>query len=119
MKQPISIVRGTTNFFHVYIQDQNGEPYTLDDMDHLVFGIKANPMDSERIFTKDISQAVGTTADGGAIYLLELYPSETRYFDPGKYFYDIGLQVGTSQFYIVVETSVFEVKPNITELGGT
>lgn len=116
MKQPISIVRGTTNFFRIDIVDQDGEPYKMGEDEKLVFGIKANPLDSERIFTKEIS-ANGTTVAGGTFAILDLYPSDTLYIEPGKYVYDIGLQVGDNNFYNVVEASQFEIKPNITELG--
>lgn len=109
MKQPISIVRGTTNTFQIDIVDQDGEEYLLSEDDTLVFAVKANPTDIERLIIKTLS------ASDQNIVALE--PSDTMNIDPGRYIYDVGLQVGETEFYNVIESSLFEIKPNVAELG--
>lgn len=111
MKQPISIVRGTTNAFGISVVDEDGNPVTLKEDEVLVFAVKENPTDQSRLFTKKITNV----AEGD--YYLELTPEDTLYIDSGRYFYDVGLQKGTTIFYNVVEASLFEIRPNITELG--
>lgn len=109
--QYISIVRGTTNSFGIAVTDEDGTPYTLETDQVLVFGIKKKPTDLERVLVKTITHTVNGE------YYLELTPADTRDIEPGKYFYDVGMQQGESVFYNVIEASVFEIKPNITELG--
>lgn len=111
MKQDISIVRGTTNAFGINVTNADGEPFTLENGQVLVFALKKSPKDKNRLLTKKITSQV----DGA--YYLELAPEDTLQFDPGKYFYDVGLQHGSTVFYNVIESSVFEIKPNISELG--
>jgi hypothetical protein len=109
--QYISIVRGTTNAFGINITDAEGNIYTLETDQVLVFGVKRKPTDLERVLVKTITHSVNGD------YYLELTPADTELIEPGKYFYDVGLQQGESVFYNVIEASVFEIKPNITELG--
>lgn len=109
--QYISIVRGTTNAFGIKVLDREGDEFTLESNQVLVFGVKRRPTDLERILVKTI-----TTSVNGEYYL-ELTPADTADIEPGKYFYDVGMQQGESVFYNVIEASVFEIKPNITELG--
>lgn len=110
MGQGIAIVRGTTNAFGVTVKDSGGNVVTLDEGQVLVFGIKKNPKDAERLLVKKLSGSDGE-------YVLELTPADTKDIEPGKYFYDVGLQQGESIFYNVIESSLLEIKPNITELG--
>lgn len=109
MKQPISIVRGTTNFFQVDIVDQNGDEYLLKENETLVFAVKANPTDIERLIVK--------TLPASSKYIFTLNPDDTTNLEPGRYVYDVGLQVGEQQFYNIIESSLFEIKPNVAELG--
>lgn len=109
--QLISIVRGTTNAFGIKVTDDEGKEYTLESGQVLVFGIKKKPTDMERLLVKTITNTVNGE------YYLELTPADTENIEPGKYFYDVGMQQGESIFYNIIEASVFEIKPNITELG--
>lgn len=111
MKQPMKIIRGTTNAFGISITDENGAPYTLETGQVLVFALKRNDEDMERVLVKTIAR----TANGE--YYLELEPRDTADLDCGMYFYDVGLQHGSGIFYNVIEASPFMILPNITQLG--
>lgn len=109
---PLEIVRGTNNAFGLTItNEENDEEYILENGQALVFGLKMNPLDEQRILTKKITNSV----DGA--YYLELVPSDTENLPIGMYYYDVGLQSGPSVFYNVIETSPFKIKPNVTKLG--
>ena len=107
----IEIVRGTTNSFGIVVTDHNGAPYVLEADQFLVFGIKINERDENRVLTKRITGSV----DGQ--YYLELSPADTANLPIGQYYYDVGLQHGNHVFYNVIESSPFIIKPNITKLG--
>ena len=111
-KNDISIVRGTSNVFGLAITNTDGSPFTLEGGQVLVFAVKKKPKDIERVLVKKVVHSI----DEGTFYL-ELYPSDTADLEAGKYFYDVGLQQGASVFYNVIEASVFEIKPNISQLG--
>lgn len=110
--QDISIVRGTSNVFGLAITNPDGSPFMLEAGQVLVFAVKKRPTDTERLLVKKVIHSV----DEGTYYL-ELFPSDTLSFEAGKYFYDVGLQQGGSVFFNVIEASVFDVKPNISQLG--
>ena len=111
MAKELSVVRGTTNTFGLAIEYANGDDFTLEPSQVLVFGLKRKPHDEECVLVKTINHSVD-----GAFYL-ELEPSDTAELEAGTYFYDVGLQHGDSVFYNVIKPSVFKILPNITELG--
>ena len=112
MAQNLEIVRGTTNAFALAITNADtGAPYTLENGQVLVFGLKVGKHDEERILLKQITNAV----DGE--YYLELSAADTADLEPGRYYYDIGLQHGDNVFYNVIKASPFDIIPNITRLG--
>lgn len=111
MAQPLEIVRGTNNMFSLTLTNAQGEPCTLENGQILVFGLKRNKFDIDRLMVRTI-----TNAEDGE-YQLELFPKDTEDMEPGRYFYDIGLQDGSQSFYSVIKCSTFTILPNITQLG--
>lgn len=111
-KHDLSIVRGTSNVFGLAITNADGTPFVLEDNQTLVFAVKKNPKKYDRVLVKKVSHSVEE-----GIYYLELFPSDTTDIEPGRYYYDVGLQYGESVFFNVIEASVFEIKPNISQLG--
>lgn len=110
--EELGIVRGTTNAFALAVTNKDtGAPYTLETGQVLVFGLKAGKTDEERVLVKQITNTVNGE------YYLELEPADTANLEPGRYYYDIGLQHGDYVFYNVIEASPFVIKPNITKLG--
>lgn len=108
----MGIVRGTTNAFALTITNKDtGAPYTLETGQVLVFGLKLGKTDEARVLVKKITHTVNGE------YYLELEPADTAKLEPGRYYYDIGLQHGDYVFYNVIEASPFVIKPNITKLG--
>lgn len=111
MKNELSIVRGTTNAFGLAIEYANGDQFTIEDGQVLVFGLKRKPKDEECVLIKKIEHSVDGT------FYLELEPSDTADLESGTYFYDVGLQQSDTVFYNIISCSVFKILPNITELG--
>ena len=71
MVQPIEMIRGTTNVFHITITDAEGYPYPLKDGEKLHFGVKQNTKDKDLL----ISKIVTSGTDG--IYAVEIAPGDT------------------------------------------
>ena len=110
MKQDISVVRGTTNFFGITVTDTDGHQIQDRDGQKLIFAVKKNPKDNDPLIVKAMTVPINGE------YWLDFTPADTADLEPGKYFYDVGMQYG-SAFYNVIEASTFEIKPNISELG--
>lgn len=110
MKQNIEIVRGTTNAFEIPITDADGNPYTLNDGETFVFALKRHYKGSERVLIKTI-----TEGENG-VYSLILKPSDTIDLECGRYYYDVGLQMG-NDFFPVIPISQFDIKPNVSKWG--
>lgn len=111
MKQNISVIRGTNCMFGLVITNADGTPFSLSGGQALTFAVKKRPTDEERVLVKKVTNSVSA----GTFYL-ELVPADTSELEPGRYFYDVGLQSGSS-FYNVIEASELDIKPNISELG--
>lgn len=110
MVQPIEVIRGTSNAFHITVTDANGNPYTLADGERLCFGVKQTPKDKDTL----ISKIVTSGTDG--VYAVELKPADTMELEYGRYVYDVGLESGT-EYFNVIEASTFVIKPNVTKWG--
>ena len=108
----LGVVRGTTSTFGIsVIEESTGEPYALEEGQTLVFGLKRAELSEDRLFTKKVTHRVGNE------YYLELSPEDTADLEPGKYFFDVGMQQGLSLFFNVVRCSPFYIFPNVTKLG--
>lgn len=110
MKQPIEIVRGTTNVFQINLTDANGAPYNLAYNEKIVFGIKKTPEAAELLVVK--------TAEilyEGA-YSVKICPEDTAALPCTKYFYDVGLETG-EDFFNIIEPSPFNIVANVTARG--
>lgn len=112
MSQKIEMVRGTNGVFGIMVTNADGTPFTIAEGQTLVFAVKKRPKDEERLIVKKITNSI----EAGTFYL-ELFPNETADLEPGKYYFDVGLQQGSSIFFNVIEASEFNLKPNISELG--
>lgn len=112
MVEKLEIVRGTTNAFGLTITNKDtGAAYTLEEGQVLVFGLKVGKTDEERVLVKQITHTVNGE------YYLELSPEDTADLECGQYYYDIGMQHGSSVFYNVIKASPFVISPDITRLG--
>lgn len=112
-KQPITIVRGTTNAFSVAVKiKQTGEAYVLAEGETLRFGVKQFPEENEYLMKKDFS-----TADEDGTYAFVIDVDDTADLPFGTYYYDVGLQSGNN-YYPVIPTSPFEVTYNVTKWEG-
>lgn len=111
MKQPLSIIRGTTQVVNITVKDPDGGAYQLTTGEILRFGVKRRPEDpdSECVIKKVLT---AENMDGG-VYVLTLLPTDTRDLPFGSYFYDVGLQNGNN-YYNVIECSDFIIGYNIT-----
>ena len=109
MKQPLSIVRGTTLDLQVSIKNSDGSAYSLDEGEILRFGVAKHAGDKAYLFTKEMT---ANDADGGS-YAFTINPADTANLEYGCYAYDIGLQSG-DDYYNVIECSDFRVANNVT-----
>lgn len=111
-RQDISIIRGTSNVFTLSVANADGSPFILEEGQSLIFAVKKRLMTDNRVLIKKIKHRV----DEGTYYL-ELMPEDTKDLELGKYYYDVGLQYGEKIFFNIIEASIFEIRPNISQLG--
>ena len=114
-KQPLEMSRGRSKIITVTLVDEARGPYTMAPGETLHFGVKRLPEDKKCVIEKTLNSS-NYDSDSGT-YVLKLAPSDTASLEFGKYYYDIGLLSG-SDYWPVVECSVFELNYNITEKGG-
>lgn len=108
--QPLDIARGTTAAFSLAVQ-LKGVEYTLEDGDVLIFTLRHDENDPDRILLKKITHQ----ADGA--YYLELEPADTAKLACGWYVYSVGLQRGSTILYEVIKDNPFHIRPFGVELG--
>lgn len=112
MKQPIRMIRGTTQLINITVNNIDGSTYALADGEILRFGLKKLPEDDKCVVEKELTNA---NLDEG-VYVLTLLPNDTLGLDFGTYYYDVGLQSGTT-YINVIECSEFTIGYNITEVS--
>lgn len=109
MKQPISIVRGTTLDLQVSIRNKDGSPYSLGEGEILRFGVSKHAGDKTYLFTKEMTASDAEEES----YIFTINPADTANLEFGCYAYDVGLQSG-NDYYNVIECSDFRVAHNVT-----
>lgn len=109
MKQPLSIVRGTTMTLQVSVKNTDGSTYILGDDEILRFGVSEHAGDRAYLFVKEMTSS---DADGDS-YAFTINPADTANLEFGCYQYDIGLQSG-NDYYNVIECNDFRVAHNVT-----
>ena len=112
MVQAIEIVRGTTLPMILEITDANGSLYSLGTGERVLFGVKKEPKDESPIFFLTAA-AQGATGQ----YAITIYPEHTQELEPGRYWYDVGLESG-GDYFNIIEPSGFTILPNITSKGA-
>lgn len=111
MVQAIDMVRGTTLPMTLEVTDANGKLYTLGTGERILFGVKKTPGDENPLF---VLEAVAQ-GDAGQ-YTITVYPENTQDLEPGRYWYDVGLESG-GDYFNIIEPSGFTILPNITKKG--
>lgn len=110
MGQKIEVVRGTSNGYTLFIADDSGVGYTLEEGERLLLGVKEEPKDTDLLILKVITECT----DG--ICTVGFAPADTIGLKYGRYVYDVGLESG-EDYYNVIEASPFVVHPNVTKWG--
>ena len=109
--QAITMIRGTSATFSLTIEDESGNPYTLQADEVLRFGIKTTPTDSQYIFSVDFN-----VPDTDGSYSFSISPADTENLSFGSYWYDVGLQSGEDDYWNVIPASAFYLAYNVTGL---
>ena len=109
MSQKIEIVKCTSDVIQITLTDHDGNLRALSSGEKIIFGLKRKCTDTDLLFVK-----AALPVDLG-LYNVELCPEDTD-LEPGKYFYDVGLQSG-GDYFNIVEPSPFVVQANVTKWG--
>lgn len=110
MRQKITVTRGRSKAFKLYLTDESGNAYTLSNGEKLLFGVKAKPEDEALLIQKTI-----TECENG-VSVVAFTPNDTINLKFGRYVYDISHENGEN-LYDVVKTSPFVIAPNVTKRG--
>lgn len=91
----ITAVRGDTIALGVELLDEDGELLT-DDLDAAYFSCKADPSDSNYVFQKSLTDGI-TKVEAGK-YTVRVAPEDTEDLEPGSYFYDLEITIGSDVY---------------------
>ena len=111
MDNEIRIIRGTTAYIDIQLEDAGGEAYILTDGEVLRFGVKLSARSENYKVLKELTSA--NINDGSDGYILMLSPDDTEELPYATYSYDVGLQVG-QDYFNVIPRAPFVIAPNIT-----
>lgn len=103
----VYLTRGDSASLVVTIKDLDGNDYTLQAGDELVFTMKQNCETAEIVITKDI------TADS----TITLQPSDTESLRYGDYVFDVQLTQAGGDVYTVIPPSIFRIAKEVTFNG--
>lgn len=109
----ITIQKGRTLSLVITVEDADGDAYTLQTGDTIRFGVR-NVSGGNKLIYKELTSA--DEVDGK--YPLELTPEDTN-ITPGRYLYDISLQLADGSLYNIVPADYFIVKDAVTHKGDT
>lgn len=109
----ITTQRGRTVPLVISVEDADGEPYTLESGDKIRFGVR-NVSGGSKLIYKELTSA--DEVDG--TYPLELIPEDTN-ITPGRYLYDISIQLADGSLYDILPVDYFMVKDAVTFKGDT
>jgi len=101
------MTRGSTHTFEVRLFGPDGSDYEPLKGDVLRFGVKYEDGFGNYLLMKQTQQL-----EGGIAWFV-LNPEDTMTMEPGRYYFDIGLQSG-EMYLPVVPYSAFILEPNIT-----
>ena len=101
----ISLTRGDSAYITLTINDQNGDPYTLEDGDVVKCQVRTEPNDGDLIIDGEIVQ----DADGQIIW--HISPRETKDINVGKYYWDAQLRTSNGDVFTFITSSMFKGIP--------
>lgn len=107
----INIIRGTTNDLNLSIEDENGEQYTLKDGEKIIFGVKSNAENSDYDIVKTLTSA--DMVDNA--YTIKLIPEDTSGLPFGQYYFDVGLQTASGDYYMIIPCGQCLILPAVTQ----
>ena len=112
-KSRISITRGDSAYIEIFVNNQDGTPYVLEDGDTVQCQIRTRANDGELL--------VDASLDNGKLYIDEsdtiiwhIVPADTRELDIGSYRYDVQLVTGSEDVYTFIENATFNVTDEVT-----
>lgn len=98
----IELTRGDSAAFNISIKDADGDEYTLQDGDELLFTIKKNVNTNEIILQKS-----GTH--------IEIQPEDTEGLSYGDYVYDVQLTIAEDgRVDTIITPSKFRIREEVT-----
>lgn len=104
----VYLTRGDSASLVVTIKDLDGNVYTLQTGDELMFTMKVNCETDEAVLSKDI------TADS----TITILPSDTENLRYGDYVFDVQLTQAGGEVYTVIPPSILRIAKEVT-FGGT
>lgn len=111
----LNIVRGNDFFAEIELTDENGEPYTIDESDKIIFGVKAKPEnnDEDFIFKKEL-----TAADEINGKYPFSFDAESMDIPAGSYWYGVSVHTGDGKLLSAVSCCEFNVTRSVVRKGN-
>lgn len=109
-RQDISLKRGSSARFNIFLNDPDGNVYILEADEILRFAVKKYPASGKTWIEKT---ATASDLNAGA-YPITFVPEDTLPMEFGTYKYDYGIQSGEN-FYPCILVSDFNLLENVAE----
>lgn len=107
----ISIIRGTTQNLLITITDEVGEIYKLQNGDVIRFGIKRNWQDTDY----DVCKEIISDDTQNDEYIIALAPEDTFNLPAENYYFDVGLQTASGDYYMIIPCTQCIIAPAVTQ----
>ena len=111
MAQVLEIYRYRSDTLRVTVTDANDTPYTSASGEKFLFGVKRKLTDKVPAVV-----VVSEKCENGVVDFV-LKPDTFASLEPGKYFYDVGMESGSVDYFPIIDTEPFELKANVTKRG--
>lgn len=109
----IEIVRGTTLALVIKIMDSDGGIYEMQSGDIVRFGVKRDRELKDYALKKEAAYN-----DADHTFIVQLTPEDTADLEFSRYWYDVGLQNKSGDYYMIIEASAFDIVTAITAKEG-
>lgn len=106
----IRMTRGDTLSFNFQVYDTHGDPFS-EYLHTAYFTVRSNRSDGRQVFQKSLWNGISTVGNG--LYVVRVAPEDTKDVKPGKYFYDLQIELH-GDVYTVMK-GVLEIEPDVTQ----
>lgn len=110
-EENVVMVRGDTMAFGLKVEFDEG----VQNLDTAFFTCKSNFDDYDVIFKKSIGDGIEIvgTDEKSVTYRIRVVPNDTKYLEPGNYYYDF--QIGVNYDVFTLRRGILKIEPDLIQ----